>query len=131
MLSDDEEVLALWKRFRDFSITKYQDVYARLNIRFSVYAGESFVQPKSITQAMDTLRSMNLLTTKTVEESNPDWSAKKAAMKQQPEPSDSRTEDVVDNPPVDGTRMPAYAVDLTKWKLEKPVVQKPGICVVT
>ena len=37
----DTEALALWRRFRDLSIAKYKEVYARLNVHFDVYSGES------------------------------------------------------------------------------------------
>ncbi|KAI9297871.1 arginyl-tRNA synthetase [Neoconidiobolus thromboides FSU 785] len=39
----DEEVLKLWSRFRNLSIEKYKQTYARLNINFDVYSGESQV----------------------------------------------------------------------------------------
>lgn len=44
MTDGDEKALAQWKRFRDFSIVKYKDTYARLNIRFDEYCGESQVE---------------------------------------------------------------------------------------
>lgn len=37
----DADALALWRRFRDLSIAKYKEVYARLNVHFDVYSGES------------------------------------------------------------------------------------------
>lgn len=37
----DATSLALWGRFRDLSIEKYTQIYARLNIEFDVYSGES------------------------------------------------------------------------------------------
>jgi arginyl-tRNA synthetase len=43
MTDRDPVALAQWKRFRDLSITRYQDTYARLNIRFDEYSGESQV----------------------------------------------------------------------------------------
>lgn len=39
--SGEEKALGLWKRFRDLSITKYKEIYARLNVEFDVYSGES------------------------------------------------------------------------------------------
>ncbi|KAI9024280.1 hypothetical protein CLU79DRAFT_746434 [Phycomyces nitens] len=60
MEDGDEEALALWRRFRDLSIVKYKDVYARLNISFDVYSGESQVGT-GMQQAMDLLKSCNLL----------------------------------------------------------------------
>ncbi|KIJ45893.1 hypothetical protein M422DRAFT_59674 [Sphaerobolus stellatus SS14] len=82
MENGDEEVLALWKRFRDLSIKKYEETYGRLNVHFDIYAGESQVKPETIVKAMDIL-------------------------------------------PREGPRPLALAIDLKKWHLDKPVVQKP------
>eukprot|EP00732_Lithocolla_globosa_P003574 Lithocolla_globosa_v1_NODE_2926_length_1821_cov_8.480747.p1 type:complete len:548 gc:universal NODE_2926_length_1821_cov_8.480747:1819-176(-) len=41
MEDGDEKYLGLWKRFRDLSITKYKEMYSRLNVEFDVYSGES------------------------------------------------------------------------------------------
>ncbi|ERS97614.1 arginine-tRNA ligase [Sporothrix schenckii ATCC 58251] len=54
MEDGDDEALALWRRFRDISIDRYVATYARLNIAFDEYAGESQVQPESV-QAVETL----------------------------------------------------------------------------
>lgn len=43
MEDGDEASLATWRKFRDLSIVKYREVYARLNIEFDVYGGESQV----------------------------------------------------------------------------------------
>ncbi|KAL2187773.1 arginyl-tRNA synthetase [Thermothelomyces heterothallicus CBS 203.75] len=43
MTDRDPSALAQWKRFRDLSITRYQETYARLNIKFDEYSGESQV----------------------------------------------------------------------------------------
>lgn len=43
MTEQDPAALALWRRFRDLSITRYKETYARLNIRFDEYSGESQV----------------------------------------------------------------------------------------
>lgn len=48
MEDGDEEALSLWKRFRDLSIQKYKETYARLNIDFDYYNGESQVPAESI-----------------------------------------------------------------------------------
>ncbi|KAJ5720726.1 Arginine--tRNA ligase cytoplasmic [Penicillium malachiteum] len=45
------DALALWRRFRDLSIAKYKQTYARLNIDFDVYSGESQVKSESMTDA--------------------------------------------------------------------------------
>ncbi|KAJ5585567.1 Aminoacyl-tRNA synthetase class 1a anticodon-binding [Penicillium hispanicum] len=51
MEDGDPEALALWRRFRDLSIAKYKQTYARLNIDFDVYSGESQVKSESMTNA--------------------------------------------------------------------------------
>lgn len=51
MEEGDPEAVALWKRFRDLSIQKYKETYARLNIDFDVYSGESQVKPESLKAA--------------------------------------------------------------------------------
>jgi arginyl-tRNA synthetase len=48
MTDRDPEALAQWKRFRDLSITRYQDTYARLNIKFDEYSGESQVSEEAM-----------------------------------------------------------------------------------
>ncbi|EFE41807.1 hypothetical protein TRV_03489 [Trichophyton verrucosum HKI 0517] len=48
MEDGDEKALELWRRFRDLSIDKYKQTYARLNIDFDVYSGESQVKDESI-----------------------------------------------------------------------------------
>lgn len=60
MEDGDESALALWRRFRDLSIIKYQEVYGRLNITFDVYSGESQVT-KGMEEAMEILESSGLL----------------------------------------------------------------------
>lgn len=44
MCDNDEKAIAQWKKFRDLSITKYKLTYARLNIQFDEYCGESQVE---------------------------------------------------------------------------------------
>lgn len=44
MEAGDEEALALWKRFKDFSIDELKTVYKRLNVEFDVWDGESLQQ---------------------------------------------------------------------------------------
>jgi arginyl-tRNA synthetase len=48
MTDRDPEALAQWKRFRDLSITRYQETYARLNIKFDEYSGESQVSEEAM-----------------------------------------------------------------------------------
>jgi arginyl-tRNA synthetase len=53
MEDGDEEALALWRRFRDLSIQKYKETYARLNIDFDYYSGESQVKAQSMSSAFE------------------------------------------------------------------------------
>ncbi|KAI9800017.1 MAG: hypothetical protein M1833_003546 [Piccolia ochrophora] len=55
MEDGDEEMLALWRRFRDLSIDRYKQTYARLNIHYDVYSGESQIKPESMEAAMQNL----------------------------------------------------------------------------
>jgi len=48
MTDRDEAALAQWKRFRDLSIVRYEKTYARLNIHFDEYSGESQVSEDSM-----------------------------------------------------------------------------------
>lgn len=48
MEDGEPEALALWKRCRDISMERYIDVYARLNVSFDEYSGESQIKPDSI-----------------------------------------------------------------------------------
>ncbi|KAI0008340.1 arginyl-tRNA synthetase [Xylariaceae sp. FL0662B] len=48
MTEHDESALALWKHFRDLSIVRYRDTYARLNIQFDRYSGESQVSEEAM-----------------------------------------------------------------------------------
>lgn len=51
MVDGDPEALGVWTKFRDLSIVKYKDTYARLNIRFDDYSGESQVKNESMDEA--------------------------------------------------------------------------------
>ena len=51
MCDNDKQALGIWKRFRDLSITRYEQSYARLNIHFDEYLGESKVKPESMQAA--------------------------------------------------------------------------------
>ena len=50
MEDGDPEALALWKRFREVCIPKYTDLYARLNIKFDDYSGESDVSNETVAE---------------------------------------------------------------------------------
>ncbi|KAJ2778159.1 arginyl-tRNA synthetase [Coemansia interrupta] len=56
----EEGALALWQRFRDLSIVKYKDIYARLGIDFDVYSGESQVG-EGMHRAMNMLDEAGIL----------------------------------------------------------------------
>jgi arginyl-tRNA synthetase len=56
MEEGDEEALKLWRRFRDISIERYVDIYARLGIRFDLYTGESQVDPATVAEVESTLK---------------------------------------------------------------------------
>jgi len=112
MENNDQETLQLWRRFRDLSIVAYQKVYERLGIRFDVYAGESLVKSELMADTLERLKQKGLVTTKTVQESRgePEVTADQANI----------SETVEDGP----ISADALAVDLSQWKLGKPVVQK-------
>ncbi|KAF9578419.1 hypothetical protein BGW38_005780 [Lunasporangiospora selenospora] len=61
MEDGDKQALSVWERFRDLSIVKYKDIYARLNIAFDVYSGESQVTD-GMDRALKMLHEKNLLT---------------------------------------------------------------------
>ncbi|KAL4939636.1 hypothetical protein BDV06DRAFT_198524 [Aspergillus oleicola] len=56
MEDNDPDALALWRRFRDLSIKKYRETYARLNIDFDVYSGESQIKQESMSTANEQLQ---------------------------------------------------------------------------
>lgn len=60
MEDGDPEALKIWKRFRELSIEKYIDTYARLNIIYDVYSGESQVSKESMEKALQIFKEKNL-----------------------------------------------------------------------
>ncbi|RMD41217.1 hypothetical protein DV735_g3901, partial [Chaetothyriales sp. CBS 134920] len=60
MEDGDPEALALWQQFRDLSIDKYKKTYARLNIDFDVYSGESQVGREKIDEVMNDLKAKKI-----------------------------------------------------------------------
>ncbi|GKT88935.1 arginyl-tRNA synthetase [Colletotrichum tofieldiae] len=60
MVAGDEAAVAQWKRFRDLSITRYKETYARLNIHFDEYSGESQVSEQDMEAAAKKLEDMNI-----------------------------------------------------------------------
>lgn len=61
MEDGDEEALAVWKRFREFSIDKYIDTYARLNIKYDVYSGESQVSKDKMDEVIEQFNTKGLI----------------------------------------------------------------------
>lgn len=57
MEDGEADALALWRRFRELSIAKYKQTYARLNIDFDVYSGESQVKKESMENAYKAMES--------------------------------------------------------------------------
>ncbi|KAF2454055.1 hypothetical protein BDY21DRAFT_291811 [Lineolata rhizophorae] len=51
MVDGDKEALGTWKRFRDLSIERYKKTYARLNIQYDEYSGESQIKDESMDKA--------------------------------------------------------------------------------
>lgn len=51
MVDGDQAALDIWKRFRDLSIDRYKKTYARLNINYDEYSGESQVKDESMENA--------------------------------------------------------------------------------
>lgn len=61
MCDADPEAIAMWRKFRELSIEKYKQAYARLNIRFDEYLGESMVKNESMDAAEKILVDKGLL----------------------------------------------------------------------
>ncbi|KAH8588291.1 arginyl-tRNA synthetase [Bisporella sp. PMI_857] len=64
----DETAMALWKRVRDVNVENYTELYARLNVNFDEYSGESQVNPETMAEVEETLKSKGLC-----EESGGSW----------------------------------------------------------
>ncbi|KAI4227161.1 MAG: hypothetical protein L6R36_002599 [Xanthoria steineri] len=60
MEEGDEAALATWRRFRDLSIQRYKKTYARLNIHYDVYGGESTVELERMDRAVKQLEESGL-----------------------------------------------------------------------
>ena len=61
MKDGKEENLLEWERFRDLSIEKYKETYARLNVHFDEYRGESKVRKHHIEDTLSKLRTMDFV----------------------------------------------------------------------
>ncbi|KAF2728318.1 arginyl-tRNA synthetase [Polyplosphaeria fusca] len=60
MVNGEPEAIATWTRFRELSIKKYQETYARLNIKFDVYSGESQISEESMATAVAKIKEAGL-----------------------------------------------------------------------
>lgn len=60
MTDRDEAALAQWKRFRDLSILRYKETYARLNIHFDDYSGESQVPEEAMEEVAQQMAERKL-----------------------------------------------------------------------
>ena len=56
----DRDAFATWSRFRELSIERYEKTYARLNIHFDVYSGESQVEMSRMEKAVKQLSASGL-----------------------------------------------------------------------
>ena len=56
----DEAARATWSRFRDLSIQKYKQTYARLNIHYDHYSGESQVEMERMEKAANILKERGI-----------------------------------------------------------------------
>ncbi|KAF3769683.1 hypothetical protein M406DRAFT_33266 [Cryphonectria parasitica EP155] len=62
MVDGDEAALKQWRRFRDLSIVRYQQTYARLNIHFDSYSGESQVPEAAMEAAAKQMEEKGIST---------------------------------------------------------------------
>lgn len=60
MTDNDEMAIAQWARFRDLSIKRYKETYARLNIHFDDYSGESQVKQEKMDFAAKKMADMGV-----------------------------------------------------------------------
>ncbi|CAK7268953.1 arginyl-tRNA synthetase [Sporothrix epigloea] len=60
MTDGDAAAVAQWRRFRDMSIVRYRDTYARLNIVFDSYSGESQVPEAAMEASGKKMADLNI-----------------------------------------------------------------------
>lgn len=60
MVDGDEAAVALWSRCRELSIKRYKETYARLNIHFDDYSGESQVKQERMDFAAQKMADMGV-----------------------------------------------------------------------
>jgi arginyl-tRNA synthetase len=63
MENGDEKALAYWRKFRDLSIVAYKNIYARINVHFDLYSGESQYSLDQMRDVLKGLQEKKLLTT--------------------------------------------------------------------
>ncbi|KAG7096435.1 hypothetical protein E1B28_003872 [Marasmius oreades] len=61
MEGGDEEALKNWRSWRELSVKKYEAEYARLNVKFDIYTGESQVGQEWMDKATARLDEMGLI----------------------------------------------------------------------
>ncbi|KDR80441.1 hypothetical protein GALMADRAFT_242884 [Galerina marginata CBS 339.88] len=61
MEDGDETALKNWRVWREMSVKKYEGEYARLNVKFDVYTGESKVSKEAMDGAFKKLEEMGLI----------------------------------------------------------------------
>ncbi|KAI0477862.1 arginyl-tRNA synthetase [Xylariaceae sp. FL0804] len=61
MTDRDASALALWERFRDLSIVRYKETYARLNIKFDEYSGESQVSEEAMEKVLKQMEEKKIM----------------------------------------------------------------------
>lgn len=60
-LEDGEgEAVAMWRKFRDLSLAKFEKIYERLGIRFDAYTGESFYNDR-MDSALERVRKAGVM----------------------------------------------------------------------
>lgn len=60
MTDNDKKAIDQWARFRDLSIKRYKETYARLNINFDDYSGESQVKQEGMDAAAKRMADMGV-----------------------------------------------------------------------
>ncbi|KAJ3057106.1 Arginyl-tRNA synthetase [Rhizophlyctis rosea] len=61
MEDGETDALGLWQKFRNLSIVKYKDIYARLNVSFDIYSGESQYSLNQMRNVLEELNDLSLL----------------------------------------------------------------------
>ncbi|KAI8810101.1 hypothetical protein BJ742DRAFT_770531 [Cladochytrium replicatum] len=61
MEDGDPEAIALWSKFRQLSIEKYEEIYSRINVHFDTFSGESEYPASRTLPVIKELRDLGLL----------------------------------------------------------------------